>query len=76
MKKAPATIPTAEQQTTTLYLRPVPAYIKNNFKSECAKRGISMLDAQTVFMKHSVELLPAVVKLKKQDDRTKAALAV
>ena len=51
-------MPLKEENTASLYLRPVPNEIKKYFKAECARNGISMLQAQLEFMRKSREMLP------------------
>jgi hypothetical protein len=60
----------------TLFLRPVPADVKLEFKSNCAKFKVSMLDAQVEFMRRSKELLPSItesIKLRKLREKKAAA---
>lgn len=46
----------------TLFLRPVPSDVKLDFKANCAKFKISMLDAQVEFMRQGKSLLPGIVE--------------
>ena len=65
MSNKPTTMPTKEKDNTTLYLRPVPTDIKNEFKAECARRGIPMLEAHIRFMRECKTILPLLRKKQK-----------
>lgn len=65
-------MPRAEKKNSTLYLRPVPTGVKSHFKSECAKRGLTMLEAHVEFMRNAIALLPDIVKMKQKREREEA----
>lgn len=66
------TMPRNARPNSTLYLRPVPTAVKNFFKSECAKRNLTMLESQIEFMRHP-QLLDEMKKLKQRREREEAS---
>lgn len=60
----PTQTPKDDSDDCTLYLRPVPTDIKNFFKAECARRNITMLEAQIEFMRNCQKIIPQLKKLK------------
>ena len=60
-----STVPVSEQDTTVLYIRPVPSETKAFFKAECARNKVSMQDAIITFMEQCKTMLPQL-KIKKQ----------
>lgn len=65
----------AATQTATcaLYVRPVLQSDKAFFKAECARRGITMQEAVSLFMKNSPTIIPQLKKLKGKRDEAPVA---
>ncbi len=66
----------SKDTTGTLYLRPVPSGVKNSFKAECAKLGVTMLDVQIEFMRGCKIHLPPLaeaIKLRRIVDHRRGA---
>ena len=72
MNDTPQTMPRKAADSCTIYLRPVPAGIKGEFKAQCARRGITMLEALTQFMRASKHMLPLLPRIKAQMEREAA----
>lgn len=70
--KEPPQMRRKDADNSTLYLRPVPTDVKNYFKAECARRGISMLEAHIEFMRQAKEFLP-MMRIKAPKKATKGA---
>ena len=58
-----------------IYLRPIPLEVKNVFKAECARRGITMTDAVVEFMRQSPRLLNNLKRMKILRDKGQNPIA-